>query len=53
MEEALATAENGSLIKIEKLINVLRNPYVTQNNIDEYQEPAPSTNKNYQTFCGT
>ena len=53
VEEALAAAENGSLIKIEKLLNILRNPYITQNNIDEYQEPAPSTNKNYQTFCGT
>ena len=53
VEEALAAAENGSLIIIEKLLNVLRNPYITQNNIEEYQEPAPSTNKNYKTFCGT
>ena len=53
VEEALAEAEKGNLDKIKKLLTIFKNPYDNQNNIKEYQVPAPSSNKKYQTFCGT
>lgn len=53
VEEALAEADKGSLDKMKKLLTILKNPYDNQNNIEEYQTPAPSGNEKYQTFCGT
>ena len=53
VEEALAEADKGSLDKMKKLLAILKNPYDNQNNIQEYQTPAPSSNEKYQTFCGT
>ena len=53
VEEALAEADKGSLDKMKKLLAILKNPYENQNNIQEYQSPAPSSNEKYQTFCGT
>ena len=53
VEEALAEADKGSLDKMKKLLAILKNPYDKQNNIEEYQAPAPSSNEKYQTFCGT
>ena len=53
VEEALAEADKGSLEKMKKLLAILKNPYDSQNNIEEYQAPALSSNKKYQTFCGT
>ena len=53
VEEALAEADKGSLDKMKKLLAILNNPYDNQNNIQEYQTPAPSNNEKYQTFCGT
>ncbi len=53
VEEALAEADKGSLDKMKKLLAILTNPYDNQSNIEEYQLPAPSSKKKYQTFCGT
>ena len=53
VEEALAEADKGGLDKMKKLLAILKNPYDNQNNIEEYQTPAPSNNEKYQTFCGT
>ena len=53
VEEALAEADKGSLDKMKKLLAILKNPYDNQNNIQEYQMPAQSSNEKYQTFCGT
>ena len=53
VEEALAQADKGSLDKMKKLLAILKNPYDNQNNIQEYQTPAPSNNEKYKTFCGT
>ena len=53
VEEALSEAYNGNLEKINKLNNVLKNPYSNQEDIAEYQVPAPMTDEKYQTFCGT
>ena len=53
VEEALSEAYNGNLEKMNKLNNVLKNPYSNQEDISEYQVPAPMTDEKYQTFCGT
>ena len=53
VEEALAEAEKGSLDKMKKLLAILKNPYDNNSDIKDYQLPAPSGNKKYQTFCGT
>ena len=53
VEEALTAANNGDLEVMNKLLEVLKKPYENQNNIIDYQSPSPSSNKTYQTFCGT
>ncbi len=53
VEEALVEADKGSLDKMKKLLTILKKPYDNQNNIEEYQVPAPLSNEKYQTFCGT
>jgi len=53
VEEALADADKGNLEKMNKLLKVLSNPYSDQENIIEFQKPAPIGNEKYQTFCGT
>ena len=51
VEEALIAASKGNLEILNKLLTVLKKPYDIQKTIKEYQ--LPSTEKNYQTFCGT
>ena len=52
VEEALKAAAEDNLIPTIQLIEILKNPYLKQKNIIDYQIP-PNSNKNYQTFCGT
>tara|TARA_B100001093_G_C26783115_1_gene995491 strand:- start:178 stop:1623 length:1446 start_codon:yes stop_codon:yes gene_type:complete len=51
VEEALLSANDYNLEKMNKLLLVLNNPYNSQQNIKEFQ--TPSLNNDYQTFCGT
>ena len=53
VEEALMLANNGDLTLFNKLIEILKNPYLVNNNSLEFMSPAPHSNKKYQTFCGT
>jgi uncharacterized protein YdiU (UPF0061 family) len=53
VEEALAAANDGNLEVMNKLLTVLEKPYENQSDIADFQSPAPLSNKNYQTFCGT
>ena len=53
VEEALTAANNGDLKVMNKLLTVLKKPYENQNSIVDFQSPAPSSDKAYQTFCGT
>jgi uncharacterized protein YdiU (UPF0061 family) len=53
VEEALTAANNGDLEVMNKLLTVLKKPYENQNSIIDFQSPAPSSDKSYQTFCGT
>ena len=52
VEEALKAAEKNDLKLITKLLEILKNPYLNQENIIDYRIPSNS-NENYQTFCGT
>jgi uncharacterized protein YdiU (UPF0061 family) len=38
---------------MKNLLKVLEKPYENQEGVSEYQSPAPSSDKKYQTFCGT
>ena len=51
VEEALEAANNNDLNLINKLLSILNKPYVNQNDAENYQ--SPSSNSEYQTFCGT
>ena len=51
VEEALLAANENNLDNFNKLLSVLENPYNNLENIDEFQ--FPSSNNNYQTYCGT
>ena len=51
VEEALNAANKDNIEVINKLLNVLSKPYSNQKNIENYQ--SLSTDKEYQTFCGT
>ena len=52
VEEALKAAEEDNLKPFNQLIKVLKNPYLNQKDIINYQI-SPHSNENYQTFCGT
>jgi uncharacterized protein YdiU (UPF0061 family) len=51
VEEALLTANENNLDNLKNLLSVLKNPYNNLQNINEFQ--FPSSNNNYQTYCGT
>ena len=53
VEEALTLASNGDLTLFNKLIKILKNPYLVNNDDLEFMSPAPHSDKKYQTFCGT
>ena len=52
-EEALLAANNNDLTLFDKLIKILEKPYQNQKDTSDYQLPAPLSDENYQTFCGT
>ena len=51
VEEALNAANEDNIEVMNRLLNVLSKPYSNQKNIENYQ--SLSTDKEYQTFCGT
>ena len=51
VEEALAAANENNIDVINELLSILIKPFDNQKNIEDYQ--SPSTDKEYQTFCGT
>ena len=52
IEEALEAAEQNNLKPFNKILEILKNPYVEQIGKDDYQSPSIS-DKKYETFCGT
>jgi uncharacterized protein YdiU (UPF0061 family) len=54
VEEALAAAvDRADLTMMEKLLDVLSQPYREPPEDDGYQLPAPPSAQPYRTFCGT
>jgi len=53
VEEALKNADENDFQKLNKLISIIKNPYRIQENIFDYQYPAPPSNVRFQTYCGT
>jgi serine/tyrosine/threonine adenylyltransferase len=53
VEEALAAANNSDLSVMEKLLEVLRQPFNYERDLPEFSMPAPASCGPYQTFCGT
>ena len=52
VEEVLEAAEKGDLKPINKILEILDQPYSDNKDLSEYQNPSLSSKK-YQTFCGT
>ena len=53
VEEALLEAKKNNLQPLHSLLAVLRHPYEASSDLKHFQDPAPSSNEPYQTFCGT
>jgi len=53
VEAALAAAEAGDMAPWEKLLEVVRHPYVVRAGWETFAEPAPEDSGPYTTFCGT
>ena len=52
IEDSLEKANNGNLKLFNKLLEILKKPYVQQENISDYLK-MDSSSKEYKTFCGT
>ena len=53
IESALSKAEQGNLDEFNKLILALKDPYQDNEQLTGLKNPAPQSEKKYQTFCGT
>ena len=53
VEESLAAAVNQDMRPFTKLLEVVIQPFDEVAGNEAYTEPAPATNRRYQTFCGT
>jgi uncharacterized protein YdiU (UPF0061 family) len=53
VEEALDSANNGDYSVMDKLLDVLSNPFAHSKEQLEYSTPPKHSTKPYRTFCGT
>ncbi|MEM9345472.1 MAG: YdiU family protein [Planctomycetota bacterium] len=53
VEEALAAATDGDLKPFHNLHSALQSPYEEREGLAPYQSPPESSERVYQTFCGT
>ncbi|HEV2769799.1 MAG TPA: YdiU family protein [Solirubrobacteraceae bacterium] len=53
VEDALAAATAGDLVALQRLLDVLAQPFDERPGLEEYAAPAPSSFGEYRTFCGT
>ena len=53
VEEVLDAANKYDLNPFHDFLKVLEKPYENQSKTNNYQSPAPPSEKKYQTFCGT
>mgnify|MGYP007000161919 len=52
IEESLEYAKDNNFEPFKKFLEILRKPYVEQENISNYLK-MDSSSKEYKTFCGT
>ena len=52
IEEVLNDANNNNIKPFKEFLEILKNPYLEQKNIKDFQIPS-TPNEKYQTFCGT
>lgn len=53
VEEALSAAENGDFSVMNNLLKALANPFEHSDFQKEYSKPAPKSQCDYKTYCGT
>jgi uncharacterized protein YdiU (UPF0061 family) len=54
VEEALAAATGGDIEPLQRLVQVVTDPYEARPGLERYAEPASATFAgNFRTFCGT
>jgi uncharacterized protein YdiU (UPF0061 family) len=53
VEETLKDASESNLETLNKLLEVIKDPYKDNKMLEEYKQPMPNENGKYQTFCGT
>jgi len=53
VEQALTAAMRGDLTPVEKLLDVITEPYRPRDGLAAYAAPAPPEFGAYRTFCGT
>ena len=53
VEDALAAGTAGDLEPLERLVDVLSQPFEERPGLEGYAAPAPADFGGYQTFCGT
>lgn len=53
VEEALKSAVDGDYSLMNKLLEVLKNPYDYSKDLEYYRELSKKTNIPYRTYCGT
>ncbi len=53
VERALDDAQDGNMMSVEDLVEVLANPFEEQPEREEYAAPPARQDPGYRTFCGT
>ncbi|WP_062209055.1 protein adenylyltransferase SelO [Demequina oxidasica] len=53
VEEALASATEGDLAPLHRLLNAVTRPYEERPGLERYAASAPADFGDYKTFCGT
>ncbi len=53
VQRAIDSAYEGDYSFFEKMLNVITNPYVFQENREEFTLPPTNSERVYKTFCGT
>ena len=53
VESAITATISGDFSKMNKLLEILEDPYVLKKNTETYQQPPTKSEEVLQTFCGT
>jgi uncharacterized protein YdiU (UPF0061 family) len=54
VEEAIAAGvTQGQFSPLDRLLEVLSQPYTERSELTDYRKPAPASLSGYRTFCGT